>query len=103
MHRHSDAITSITLLTSQHPTRAGLGGVGLSDVEWHSYPEIDHTFWAPELDDLASWMEGVLPKEAFEGGADAVVEPEAKKDEKEPVAVVDKVVEPQPKMKRVKK
>jgi hypothetical protein len=28
------------------------------------YPEIDHTFWQPEVDDIQTWLGKVLPIEA---------------------------------------
>lgn len=62
LHSVEDATHSVWLLRSQSAnSNTKQGGLGLTDLQFETYPGVGHTYWGGELDDISLWMERVLP------------------------------------------
>ncbi|KAM0753329.1 alpha/beta-hydrolase [Meredithblackwellia eburnea MCA 4105] len=60
---HEDALQSVKLLQSPKPLLGHQGGLGLTQIEFHSYPGLDHSWFPGEMDHLANWMERIFPSQ----------------------------------------
>ncbi|KAK4705889.1 hypothetical protein P7C70_g317, partial [Phenoliferia sp. Uapishka_3] len=58
---HGDAVESVSLLQSATPNTDNLGGLGLTGVEFHSYPSLQHTYFPVELTEVGNFLERILP------------------------------------------
>ncbi|KAL8278173.1 hypothetical protein RQP46_009346 [Phenoliferia psychrophenolica] len=53
---HDDALESMELLQASHPADSGLGGLGMSAIEFHSYPGLEHSWFPPEMVHLGNFL-----------------------------------------------
>lgn len=54
--------TSLAMVRADAPDARGEGGLGMTQIEYHTYESVAHTWFPPEFFQVGNWMEKVVPR-----------------------------------------